>query len=92
MQMRVGQWLAWVGRGLDPHVSILQEDLMIVCICNRVSDSTIRSCVEQGACSLKDVREALNVGLVCGTCAKYARALVRQCVDERRDREGPMAA
>jgi bacterioferritin-associated ferredoxin len=65
---------------------------MIVCICKRVNDSTIRSCVEQGACSLKDVREALNVGLACGACARYARALVRQYVDERREREGSAAA
>lgn len=65
---------------------------MIVCICNRVSDSTIRSCVEQGACTLKDIREALNVGLACGTCAQYARALVRQYVDERRERDGSSMA
>lgn len=65
---------------------------MIVCICSRVSDSTIRACVEQGARSLKDIRDTLKVGVVCGTCAQCARALVRQYVSEQRAREGSMAA
>jgi len=67
---------------------------MVVCVCNQVTESKIRSCVEQGACTLKDVRQALGVGLGCGTCAKFARALVRQYRAEiaRRESSGATAA
>lgn len=50
---------------------------MYVCVCNAVTDSQIRQAVEQGARSLRDLREGLGVGTCCGRCAPCASGLLR---------------
>ena len=49
---------------------------MIVCHCKRVSDSTIRAAVQQGARSHREVGKACGAGTCCGGC----RPLVAQVV------------
>ena len=51
---------------------------MYVCLCTGVTDGQIRSCVAEGACSLKDLRETLGVATRCGRCAPYAKSLLKE--------------
>ena len=51
---------------------------MYVCLCNGVTDRQIRSCVAEGACSMKDLRECLGVGTRCGRCAPFAKSLLKE--------------
>jgi len=41
---------------------------MIVCICNNVNTTTIESAVENGACSVDEIRECTGAGNSCGKC------------------------
>ena len=55
---------------------------MIVCVCNNVSDKTIRQAVANGAESLQEIRAQLNVGSCCGKCLPCAKTLVRECLED----------
>ncbi len=50
---------------------------MKVCICNNVSDSEIRTAIENGAQTMRDLREELCVGTECGKCACAAKRILR---------------
>jgi bacterioferritin-associated ferredoxin len=52
---------------------------MYVCVCNAVTDKDIIQAAENGASSLKDLRNELNVATCCGRCATCAKGLLRQC-------------
>ena len=41
---------------------------MLICHCHAVNDHTIRRCVDAGARSGQDVREACGAGGSCGGC------------------------
>jgi bacterioferritin-associated ferredoxin len=41
---------------------------MLVCHCHAINDNTIRRCVDAGARSGHDVREACGAGASCGGC------------------------
>jgi bacterioferritin-associated ferredoxin len=51
---------------------------MYVCVCRAVSDSKIRRAVEQGACSMRALKDQLGVGSVCGRCVPEARQLISE--------------
>ncbi len=51
---------------------------MYVCVCRAVSDSKIRRAVEQGAGSMRALKDQLGVGSVCGRCVPEARQLLGQ--------------
>lgn len=55
---------------------------MYVCICRAVTDTKIRDCVQQGACTMRDLRNALGVATQCGRCALTARDLLNQELQE----------
>jgi len=52
---------------------------MYVCVCRAVSDSKIRQAVEQGACTMRALKDGLGVGSVCGRCVPEARQLINEC-------------
>lgn len=52
---------------------------MIICVCNAVTESEIRACVELGCTDLDAVREAVGVASCCGTCADCAREVIDSC-------------
>lgn len=51
---------------------------MIVCICHAVNDKTIRKAVQQGACSMRALRQQLNVASQCGKCACMTHSILRE--------------
>lgn len=55
---------------------------MYVCLCKGVTDSQIRSAVEEGASNLKAVRRQLGVSSQCGKCACDAKDIIRETKSE----------
>lgn len=51
---------------------------MYVCVCRAVSDSKIRHAVEQGACTVRALKDQLGVGGVCGRCVPEVRHLIAE--------------
>ena len=49
---------------------------MYICLCNAITEREIRSCVEDGACSLRDLESCLGVGAGCGKCKPAAREIL----------------
>jgi len=60
---------------------------MYVCVCNAVSDSQIRECVDQGARSLFEVQCQLPVGSCCGRCQDTANQVVSEHIQSRTQRQ-----
>lgn len=46
---------------------------MYVCVCNAITEGHIGQAVEEGMCSLRELREQLGVSAECGRCARHAR-------------------
>ena len=46
---------------------------MYVCVCHSVTDRDIQNAVVNGANSLRELRDQLNVASCCGRCASCAR-------------------
>jgi bacterioferritin-associated ferredoxin len=51
---------------------------MYVCICSAVTDRQIRDSAEDGASSLRDLRQRLGVASQCGRCARCAHEILRE--------------
>jgi bacterioferritin-associated ferredoxin len=49
-----------------------------VCICNALSEASIRDTAEAGARSVRAVYDALGVRPQCGKCIPVIRAMVRE--------------
>jgi bacterioferritin-associated ferredoxin len=56
---------------------------MIICVCKAVSDRHIRTAVNGGAASLRDLTRELGVGTCCGKCVPEARATLSATLDSR---------
>ena len=51
---------------------------MYVCLCKGITDSQIRTAIQDGATSLKDVRNTLGVASQCGKCGMLTRQILRE--------------
>jgi bacterioferritin-associated ferredoxin len=51
---------------------------MIVCICRRVSDRTIRSSIDAGASSVEEVGRSCRAGTGCGACHETIREMLAE--------------
>jgi len=60
---------------------------MYVCICKGITDTQIRAAVEDGASSVRDVRNTLGVGSQCGRCGELASEIVRQSLHPQANNE-----
>ncbi len=49
---------------------------MIVCVCKRVSDRTIRETMNQGVTQFSELQARLGLSTCCGRCEAFARDLV----------------
>ena len=54
---------------------------MYVCLCKGITDSQIRTVVENGAQTMRQVREALGVMSQCGKCACLTKDIVDGCLE-----------
>lgn len=62
---------------------------MLVCHCHAVNDHTIRRCVNDGARSRNEVREACGAGSSCGGCRPAIDRLLRLQNNEQSPSEAP---
>ncbi len=53
---------------------------MYVCICHAVTDTHIREAVNQGCCSMRDLRNEFGVATQCGRCACHARDVLNSAL------------
>ena len=61
---------------------------MYVCICKGITDTQIRAAVQDGAASIREVRNTLGVASQCGKCGIMAREIVRESLGaEQTDNE-----
>jgi bacterioferritin-associated ferredoxin len=60
---------------------------MYICICNGITEGDIRTCVEQGASSMADLRRELGVATQCGRCESSAR----ECLGDHSDTDAACA-
>ena len=61
---------------------------MYVCICKGITDTQIRAAVQDGAASIREVRNTLGVASQCGKCGIMAREIVRESLgSEQSDNE-----
>ncbi|MCI0654356.1 MAG: (2Fe-2S)-binding protein [Methylococcaceae bacterium] len=57
---------------------------MYICICNRVTDSQIRECVEtHGVRTVGQLRKRLGTCAQCGKCALATKQVLDRCLLER---------
>ncbi|MES2917035.1 MAG: bacterioferritin-associated ferredoxin [Pseudomonadota bacterium] len=56
---------------------------MYVCLCKAVTDSHIREAVNQGCCSMRELRNELGVATQCGRCAVTAREVLDEALTEQ---------
>ncbi|MBA6413220.1 bacterioferritin-associated ferredoxin [Parahaliea sp. F7430] len=54
---------------------------MYVCICKGITDTQIRAAVQEGASSIRDIRNNLGVASQCGKCGIMAREIVRESLN-----------
>ena len=51
---------------------------MYICLCYGVTDGQVKSLVEDGACSVKDVQKRCLAGTDCGSCLDQLRQTVEK--------------
>ena len=51
---------------------------MIVCICRRVSDLSIRTAIDAGARTVEEVGSATRAGTGCGCCQEQISAMIHE--------------
>lgn len=54
---------------------------MYVCLCKGITDSQIRTAVNNGAESMRAVRDQLGVASQCGKCSSFCREIVRETLE-----------
>lgn len=55
---------------------------MYVCVCRAVTDGQIREAVQEGCCSMRELRNELGVATQCGRCATTARDVLNDSLQE----------
>jgi bacterioferritin-associated ferredoxin len=56
---------------------------MYVCLCQGVTDRQIRQSIEEGADTLRALRQQLGVMSQCGKCGCMTKELLLRALDER---------
>jgi bacterioferritin-associated ferredoxin len=51
---------------------------MYICVCKAVTDSQIRTAIEQGVCTRKKLTHCFGLGKDCGKCNQEVNALLEQ--------------
>lgn len=56
---------------------------MYICVCKAVSDKRIRQLVDEGATSMRELKQCLGVGSQCGKCVPAAQELLTQSLHQQ---------
>lgn len=56
---------------------------MYVCLCKGITDTQIRAAIQDGASSVRDLRNTLGVASQCGKCGILTRDIVRESLNDR---------
>jgi len=51
---------------------------MYVCICKQVTDKQIKTAIEDGATSMRELRNELGVASQCGQCGSCAKTMLKE--------------
>lgn len=51
---------------------------MYVCLCKGVTDTQIRDAVTDGASSMRDLRDRLDVASQCGKCGQDCKSIINE--------------
>ena len=65
------------------NVTDFETPTMYVCICQAVTDTTIRRAVEEGVTTLPELSLRTGAGTQCGSCVPTARAILDEALAER---------
>lgn len=60
---------------------------MYVCVCKGITDTQIRAAVQDGASSLREIRNSLGVASQCGKCGILTRQIVRESLSDQVDNQ-----
>lgn len=50
---------------------------MYVCLCKGITERQIHRAIDEGACSMRDLRQQLGIATQCGRCGKCARTILK---------------
>ncbi len=51
---------------------------MYICVCKAITDSQLRTAIDSGVCSHRQLIECFGVGKDCGKCNKEVQQLLKQ--------------
>jgi bacterioferritin-associated ferredoxin len=60
---------------------------MYVCLCKGITDTQIRAAIQDGASSLRDVRNSLGVASQCGKCGILTREILQETLNDNRNEQ-----
>jgi bacterioferritin-associated ferredoxin len=55
---------------------------MYVCVCKAVTDTQIRTAIDNGVCTRRQLTQCFGVGKDCGKCNKEVKELLKQCSEQ----------
>ncbi len=55
---------------------------MYVCLCKGITDRQIKAAIDNGACSLGQLRKALGVASQCGKCSVMTKEILDGAISE----------
>ena len=58
---------------------------MYVCVCSAVTDSDIRNAVDDGVCTLRQLRQKTGCASTCGCCKEMAVETLQQALADTRN-------
>jgi bacterioferritin-associated ferredoxin len=56
--------------------------MMYICVCKAVTDSQLRTAIDSGVCSHRQLIECFGVGRDCGKCNKEVQKLLKQSSEQ----------
>ncbi|GAB4276979.1 MAG: bacterioferritin-associated ferredoxin [Methylomicrobium sp.] len=57
---------------------------MYVCVCKAITDKQIKSAIEAGHCSRRQLNQCMGVGSVCGKCSRHVKEILDETLAEQR--------
>ena len=58
---------------------------MYVCVCNAVTDSDVRDAVDNGVCTIRQLRQKTGCTSTCGCCKELAVEILQQAMEDTRE-------